>query len=61
MTDSSMRYQEASVRLRGAYRSWKKMPVNDQVVELRRRADTGEPKAGLAHEFGISSRPFINT
>lgn len=39
---------------RGAYRGRKKALVDDQVVELRRRAGAGEQKATLAREFGIS-------
>ena len=38
----------------GAYQGRKKALVIDLVVELRRRADAGEPKATLAREFGIS-------
>lgn len=44
----------ALAKQRGAYRGRKKALVNDQVVELRRRAGAGEPKATLAREFGIS-------
>lgn len=39
---------------RGVYRGRKKALVDDQVIELRRRAGAGEPKATLAREFGIS-------
>ena len=39
---------------RGAYRGRKKALMDDQVVELRRRAVAGEQKATLAREFGIS-------
>jgi DNA invertase Pin-like site-specific DNA recombinase len=41
-------------KVRGVYRSRKKALVEDQVIELRRRAGAGEPKATLAREFGIS-------
>lgn len=44
----------ALAKQRGVYRGRKKALVNDQVVELRRRAGAGEPKATLAREFGIS-------
>jgi DNA invertase Pin-like site-specific DNA recombinase len=39
---------------RGAYRGRKRALASDQVVEPRRRAATGEQKAALAREFGIS-------
>ena len=39
---------------RGVYRGRKKALVEDQVIELRRRAGAGEPTATLAREFGIS-------
>jgi DNA invertase Pin-like site-specific DNA recombinase len=39
---------------RGAYRGRKKALVDNQVVELRRRAGAGEQKSTLAREFGIS-------
>jgi DNA invertase Pin-like site-specific DNA recombinase len=44
----------ALARQRGAYRGRKKSLSLDQVAELRRRAETGEKKAPLAREFGIS-------
>ncbi len=44
----------ALAKQRGAYRGRKKALVDDQVVELRRRAGAGEQKAALAREFGIS-------
>ena len=44
----------ALAKLRGAYPGRKKALVDKQVVELRRRAGAGEPKATLAREFGIS-------
>jgi len=42
------------VKQRGAYRGRKKALVDNQVVELRRRAGTGKQKSTLAREFGIS-------
>ena len=39
---------------RGVYRGRKKALVENQVIELRRRVNAGEPKATLAREFGIS-------
>jgi DNA invertase Pin-like site-specific DNA recombinase len=44
----------ALAKQRGVYRGRKKALVDNQVVELRRRAGAGEPKATLAREFGIS-------
>jgi DNA invertase Pin-like site-specific DNA recombinase len=44
----------ALAKQRGAYRNRKKALVDNQVVELRRRAGAGEQKATLAREFGIS-------
>ena len=44
----------ALAKQRGAYRGRKKALMDDQVVELRRRAVAGEQKATLAREFGIS-------
>lgn len=44
----------ALAKQRGAYRGRKKALGDNQVVELRRRAGAGEPKATLAREFGIS-------
>lgn len=44
----------ALAKQRGAYRGRKKALVDDQVVELRRRAGAGEQKAALAREFSIS-------
>jgi len=44
----------ALAKQRGAYRGRKKALVDDQVVELRRRAAAGEQKSTLAREFGIS-------
>ena len=44
----------ALAKRRGAYRGRKKALGNDQSLELRRRADAGEPTAMLAREFGIS-------
>ena len=39
---------------RGAYRGRKKALTEEQVVELRRRAEAKEPKAALAREYGVS-------
>ncbi|VWD65306.1 resolvase domain-containing protein [Burkholderia lata] len=44
----------ALARQRGAYRGRKPSLSDAQVANLRRRADSGERKAGLAREFGIS-------
>jgi DNA invertase Pin-like site-specific DNA recombinase len=44
----------ALAKQRGAYRGCKKALVNDQVVELRRRADAWRAKRPLAREFAIS-------
>lgn len=44
----------ALAKQRGAYRGRKKALSPERVDELRRRADTGEQKAKLAREFGIS-------
>ena len=39
---------------RGVYRGRAKTLSNDQITNLRQRAEAGEPKAMLAREFGIS-------
>lgn len=44
----------ALAKQRGAYRGCKKALVDNQVVELRRRAGADEQKSKLAREFGIS-------
>ena len=44
----------ALAKQRGAHRGRKKALGDNQVVELQRRANAGEPKATLAREFGIS-------
>ena len=44
----------ALAKQRGVYRGRKKALTTEQVVELRRRAGTGEQKTTLAREFGIS-------
>jgi DNA invertase Pin-like site-specific DNA recombinase len=44
----------ALAKQRGAYRGRKKALESERVIELRNRAGTGEPKAALAREFGIS-------
>jgi DNA invertase Pin-like site-specific DNA recombinase len=41
-------------RRRGAYRGRRRSLNDDQVAELRQRAQAGVPKAALAREFGIS-------
>ena len=44
----------ALARQRGAYRGRKKSLAADQVADLRRRVASGEAKAPLARDFGIS-------
>jgi DNA invertase Pin-like site-specific DNA recombinase len=44
----------ALAKLRGAYRGRKKALGSEQVERLQQRVQSGEPKAGLAREFGIS-------
>lgn len=44
----------ALAKQRGAYRGRRKALADDRIAELRRRAHTGESKAALAREFGIS-------
>ena len=44
----------AIAKQRGAYRGRKKALAPERATELRRRAGTGEKKAQLAREFGIS-------
>ena len=44
----------ALAKQRGTYRGRKKALMDNQVVELRRRAGAGESKSTLAREFGIS-------
>jgi DNA invertase Pin-like site-specific DNA recombinase len=44
----------ALAKQRGAYRGRKKALPDEKIVELRRRVTTGEKKAPLAREFGIS-------
>lgn len=44
----------ALAKQRGAYRGSKKAMSDEQTVAVRQRAAAGEPKAQLAHEFGIS-------
>jgi DNA invertase Pin-like site-specific DNA recombinase len=44
----------ALAKQRGAYRGRKKSLTDDQIVQLRQRAKSGEKKAPLAREFGIS-------
>jgi DNA invertase Pin-like site-specific DNA recombinase len=44
----------ALAKQRGAYRGRKKSLSPEQVAELQQRAGTGEQKAKLAREYGIS-------
>lgn len=44
----------ALAKQRGAYRGRKRSLSPEQIAELRRRLETGEPKAKVAREFGIS-------
>ncbi|MET4096998.1 DNA invertase Pin-like site-specific DNA recombinase [Arthrobacter sp. UYCu712] len=44
----------ALAKKRGAYRGRKKALSAERAAELARRAATGEPKAALAREYGIS-------
>jgi DNA invertase Pin-like site-specific DNA recombinase len=44
----------ALAKQRGAYRGRKMALVDDQIVDLRRRAGAGKKKSTLALEFGIS-------
>ena len=44
----------ALAKTRGAYRGRKKALSDDQVVALQQRAKSGEQKAVLAREFGVS-------
>jgi len=44
----------ALAKQRGAYRGRKKALSTEQVEELQKRAGTGEQKAKLAREYGIS-------
>ena len=44
----------ALAKQRGAYRGRKKALGSEQVERLQQRVQSGEPKAGLAREFGIS-------
>lgn len=44
----------ALAKQRGAYRGRKKALSDEQAADLRRRASTGEQKAALAREFGVS-------
>jgi DNA invertase Pin-like site-specific DNA recombinase len=43
---------------RGAYRGRRRSLTDDQVAELRRRAEEGVPKAALARELGVSRETF---
>ena len=44
----------ALAKNRGAYRGRKKSLTSERVAEIRKRAASGERKATLAREFGIS-------
>ncbi len=44
----------ALAKQRGAYRGRKKSLSPEQIATLKQRVATGEQKAGLAREFGIS-------
>ena len=44
----------ALAKQRGAYRGRKKALSPDRIAELRQRAESGEQKAKLAREFGVS-------
>ncbi|WP_067480638.1 recombinase family protein [Nocardia amamiensis] len=44
----------AAAKVRGAYKGRKPVLTSEQADQLRARADSGEPKAGLAREFGVS-------
>ncbi len=44
----------ALAKSRGVYKGRTKTLSNDQITQLRQRAEAGEPKATLAREFGIS-------
>lgn len=48
------RQRIALAKQRGAYRGRKKALSSEQVERLQQRVQSGEPKAGLAREFGIS-------
>ena len=44
----------ALAKSRGVYKGRTKTLCNDEITKLRQRAKSGEPKAVLAGEFGIS-------
>ena len=44
----------ALAKQRGAYRGRKRSLNHEQIAELRRRIEAGEPKAKVARDFGIS-------
>ncbi len=46
-------------RRRGAYRGRRRSLSEDQVAELRQRAESGVPKAALARELGISRETLL--
>ena len=51
----------ALVKARGAYTGRKPSLSTGQAETLRARVAAGEPKAGLAREFGIAARPSTST
>ena len=44
----------ALAKRRGAYRGRKRSLDDDQIAEMKRRIEAGEPKAKVARDFGIS-------
>jgi len=44
----------ALAKRRGAYRGRKRSLNDDQIAEMKRRIEAGEPKAKVARDFGIS-------
>ncbi len=51
----------ALAKSRGVYRGRIKTLCNDQIINLRQKAEAGEPKAMLAREFGISRDTLYGT
>jgi DNA invertase Pin-like site-specific DNA recombinase len=54
----------ALAKQRGAYRGRKKALSTEQIEKLQKRAGTGEQKAKLAREYGISREtlyPYLKT
>jgi DNA invertase Pin-like site-specific DNA recombinase len=50
----------ALAQRRGAYRGRKKSLAPDKILDLRRRVASGEPKARVARDFGISRETLYN-